>query len=115
MTKLNQTFTIHQGESRTITVTVTDATGAAVNLTGATLIWLMWRTVTDDSVELSKTPTLVNVNGTNDGIEITLDPDDTKSLIPRTYYHECRVTIGSTQAVVFTGHMTVVASTTRPS
>lgn len=111
MTKLGQDFTLWQGEDATVTFTVTDAAGDAVNLTGATLSWK----ATHDNTVITLTPTLTNVNGTNDGVVLTFLPATTKDEPARIYRHEGRAVSGGKENVIFTGKFYLKPSTTKPA
>lgn len=122
MTKTAQDFTMWQGEDLVITVPVTNSAGTAVSLTGATAVrWLLFsgRNAFTQADTASVTKTLgsgiglVNVNDTNDGVQITIDTADTDDLDPTIYYHECRVVDSSSdEQVVFIGNMYLKKSRT---
>jgi hypothetical protein len=121
MTKINQDFTMWQGEDLTLIVPITSA-GAAVSLTGATAVrWFLFsgRSVTVSAPTASLTKTLgsgislVNVSDTNDGVQITIDTNDTDDLTHGIYYHECRVIDSANdEQVVFVGNMHLKKSRT---
>lgn len=113
MTKLAQNVTMWQGEDWVITVPITDSAGAAVSLTGAAAVrWSMFpgRASGTAAAALNKTLgsgiTLVDVDDVADGLQITIDTDDTDGLAPTTYYHECRVVDSAgDEQVVFIGNL----------
>jgi hypothetical protein len=112
MTKLNQDFTIWQGETISLQVPITDGDGNPAGLAGADVTWK----ATAGSASLTKTGTVIDINDTNDGVQIDLDTDDTKSLSPNRYRHECRVVDGTgDHNVVFEGVMVLKASSTKPA
>lgn len=122
MTKTDQDLTMWQGEDWVITVPITNSAGTAVNLTGATAVrWLVFAgkgaqtsaTVAALTKTLGSGVALVNVNGTNDGVRITIDTDDTDDITPGVYYHECRVVdSASDEQVVFIGNLYLKRSRT---
>lgn len=109
-----------QGEDLVITVPITTSAGAAVSLTGATAVkWSLFvgRAPGTATASLNKTLgsgiALVDVDDTDDGVEITIDTDDTDDLKPTTYYHECRVIDASNdEQVVFIGNLFLKKSRT---
>jgi hypothetical protein len=107
MTTENQDVSIVQGDSVTLTVTVTSG-GVAKNLTSATIKWSCARSA-DGSAALSKTTssgiTITNAAG---GIfQVALSKTDTAALLGY-YYHEAEVTdAGGNVSTVMTGHLTV--------
>lgn len=114
MTMENQNFSMHQGEDKEITVPTVDANGNSVDISGATLEWIMQRYINDATNRVTKSPTVVNANDSNDGVQWTLEPADTKDLPARLYWHECRITITGNQSLLFTGWITLKESGTKP-
>jgi hypothetical protein len=122
MTKTDQDLTMWQGEDIVITVPITNAAGAVVSLTNATAVrWLVFpgqnSTSNTSAAVLTKTLgsgiALVNVAGTNDGIRITIDTNDTHNLANGAYYHECRVVDSANdEQVVFIGNLSLKKSRT---
>lgn len=94
MTARNQNFEMHKGDTRTVTVTVTDDDDQAVNLTGATVKWAVANTPTSATLISKQTggSGISITNATGGVFVITLVPADTSSLSARTYYHEAQVT-----------------------
>lgn len=110
----NQDITIKRGTTLPITVTITDANGTAVDLTGAT-VYFTAKTVesdtdaTDTNATITKDVT-VHVDEAGDpsatqGIStIVLDADDT-TVNPANYYYDITVkyaAVGAAEAVVNT-------------
>jgi hypothetical protein len=95
MTKDNQSFSITQGQTLQVTVNV-DASGSttAATLTGATLgFWLdtdinIAASSDADLIYPSSDMSLVNVDGTNDGIRFTILDSDSAALSPGSYFFE---------------------------
>lgn len=114
MTKENQSFTLTQGQSLQITVNV-DASGSttAQALTGATLgFWAGTDAnivATDANLIYPSTDlSLVNVDGTNDGIRFTIPSTDSSGLAVGAYFFEVWAKdTSSNVAPVATGYMSV--------
>ena len=115
MTMISQNFVMWQGEDKTLRIPIVDGDGDPVNLTGSTVRWEMFKP-TADPVAVKTTGdgiTLYNAAGTNDGIQIEIDPADTTDVTDGEYSHECRVTDGAgNKAVVFVGLVTLYYSET---
>jgi len=96
------TSSMYSGDSVSIAVTVTDSTtGAAVNLTGATLTWAL-ATAPGSTATLTKTSTAgdITVGGAGSNVAtVALQPADTASL-GGLYTHELQVVDGA--AAVYT-------------
>lgn len=98
MTSENQDFEMYAGESKVITITVNDAAGDPVDLSGATIKWAV--KVNPDDAEA----TITKNSGEDGGIEIldqetkkgqltiTLAPADTEEKGGVSYCHEAEVT-----------------------
>lgn|SRR5574342_852256 len=113
MTTQNQLLEIWQGEDKSITVTLTDASGNAYGSTaGLTFLYRVTTQATDRSAIIEKTTSAGITNGISE-ITIALDKADTDDLDPGDYYHELRVTDGSAnEDVVFEGIFRLEASAT---
>ncbi len=93
MTKQNQDFTMWQGEDKILEVTVKDESDVVVNLTGATIKWVLAPTV-DGTVSITKETGgsgIVITDATNGVFQVTINAADTASL-EGTFYHEAEVT-----------------------
>ena len=108
MTTNAQDFEIYQGDTKQITIKVTDENGVAKTLTGSSQLWKAYDGAT---VKISKADvdiSLVSVDGTNDAIRFTIDPSDTSSLTAGAYTHEAEVTDSSSNvSTVARGTMTI--------
>lgn len=95
MTKENQNIeNYYAGDSLVLDVTVTDQSGAAKDLTGASIEWGLFPRGSDTAV-LTKTTTGGGVAVTGAGVfEVTVDPGDTTGL-EGLHYHEAEVTDGA--------------------
>jgi hypothetical protein len=108
----SQDFYIYVGDTRSLVITVQDNSGSPVNLTGATIKWVL---VKDDQAVLFKD------NQSNGGVSITnaangqctlsIQAKDTISLTPGAYIHEARMIDSSgNSSIIFTGNVTVQKS-----
>ena len=109
MTATGQNVVTRSGDSRRLQFTVTDAAGAAVDLTGATITWAL-ATKLGGTTLLTKTIGAgITVNGASAGqFYVAVDPADTASLAG-TYYHEAEVVDAlANKATVAVGTLTVI-------
>lgn len=107
-------LTLYAGETRVVEVTVTDETGAVVNLTAATVVYKAnFPTPLSKSVDSGITLT-TPASGV---FEIAFIADDTHHIDSRTSVeHECKVTTATGDtAVAFTGHLAVYNSLHDPA
>lgn len=108
MTTYAQDFEVYQGDTKQITIKVTNEAGAAKTLTSSTQAWKAYDGAT---VKISKADvdiSLVSVDGTDDAIRFTIDPSDTSSLTAGTYTHEAEVTDSSSNVSTVTrGTLTI--------
>jgi hypothetical protein len=83
------------GESFPFRFTITDSTGAPLNLIGTTLRWSIGREVGGGPL-VTKTQTDMTISGAgNNVVSFTLLPADTAALGGATYRHELMVIDGS--------------------
>ena len=91
------TSSMYSGDSVSIAVTVTDSTtGAAVNLTGATMTWAL-ATAPGATALVTKTSTDgdITVSGVSSNVAtVALEPADTAAL-SGVYHHELQVIDGA--------------------
>ena len=109
MTSINQDFTMYAGDSKTLTVTVTDGAGAAKNITSATITWKMLEEQ-GGTVKLTKTVgSGIALTTPSSGIfTVTIAAADTSAFLAGQYYHEAEVTdSGSLVSTVLTGTITL--------
>jgi len=109
MTSEDQNFELYAGESKVLTVTVKDAAGALIDLTGSTIEWIVKRAEDDAAGLITKTTvpitggiTLSNQTTNKGEFTITLLPADTLSLGGASYYHEAEVTDAATNVSTVT-------------
>ena len=119
MTKLNQDFTMFQGEDKQIRVPVTDSDGDPVDMGSFTTVtWLLFTNKAATAATLTKQTggsgiTVISINDTNDGVQILLETDDTHEVAKGTYYHECRGIDGAgNEGVLFEGSLNLKQSKT---
>lgn len=100
----DQNIALYIGEDRTITFSVTDAAGAAVDLGGATAAWKMYaHPLSNVAALLSKSGSIVG-DGSGGQFTVTITDTDTDSINPALYYHEAKVIDASAnETIVSTG------------
>jgi hypothetical protein len=118
MTVGMQDFTLYVGQTKVVTIPVVDSLGAPLNMTGYTKEWGLWQSAYDLQADaiLSKADgaiSLVNVNGTLDGLRFTISAAEALTLrgLEGRYYHEARVKDGSNNE----GPVTIGTVTVEPS
>lgn len=100
-------FEIYSGDSKNLSVTVTDENNNPVNITGAQSI--VWALISGDKVILRKTLSegVMIINGPGGIFQISIAAADTAKLTGK-YRHECRlVTADGMSGIIFTGTLTV--------
>lgn len=109
MTEKKQNFTVIQGDTKVLTIAVTDEAGSAKVLTGSTKRWKAFDNLGVEKISKADGDiTLVNVDGTDDGLRFTLAPSDTVNLAPGPYPHEAEVVdSGSNVSTVTKGTLRV--------
>lgn len=115
MTKRNQHFEMHAGETVDLNVVVTDkATKVRKNLAGATIKWVLYDEATEAAVLTKTTATpgdITDIDGLNGLFTVALAPADTANVAPGTYYHESEVIdSGGAVSVVLTGQVKIFAN-----
>lgn len=86
-------FTLVANNDCLINVTVTDAAGAAVNITGATIKWSLKRNKSTSAALTKTTSSGITITSGSGGIfQISIDAADTTSLLGD-YVHDAVVTI----------------------
>lgn len=93
--------TVYAGDTIQILVTITDENGDAINLAGATAVYVLTTApsaaalVTKDSEVLAD-----NLNLLVGGVaEINLEPEDTEDFVQGTYYHELEVVTADDETI----------------
>jgi len=106
--KMISNFNMTAGDTKQLVITVKDADGDAVSITGSSIKWQCARSLGKASV-LSKTTSsgIQITDGANGVFVVTLSPSDTESLVGN-YYHESQITFSdNTVSTVLVGTMTV--------
>lgn len=111
MTKKNQNFEMYAGDTKDIVITVTNANGAVVNLSGASVRWALKKNVSASQNAYKTTSSGVTLTSPSAGVfTVRLSAGDTQGLQGR-YYHEAEVTdvLGNVSTVT-TGYVTIEPS-----
>lgn len=109
-THTTQNFEVHQGSDKTLNFTVTDESGDAVDITGATIKWIL---ATDQGASASLTKTGSVTSGTSGKFSVSLTGADTDGFSGM-FYHEARVTDGSgTITHVVSGLVNIIGTVTK--
>jgi Ethanolamine utilization protein EutJ (predicted chaperonin) len=108
----SQDFSMYAGDSRNLIVTVTDPNNNVINITGATIKWVL---VNGDQVVRYKDNQsaggITITNATNGQFQVSITSNDTTSLPPGTYQHEARMIDSSgNSSLLFTGNVTISKS-----
>lgn len=97
---------MYQGDTDTVTLYIKDNAGNTVNITGATIAYVIQTSPGVTAGEVSKTATITN--GTAGTATISFVATDTASLTPQVYYHQGTMTDSSGRSkVIFTGNLTL--------
>ena len=108
-----QQFEFFQGDDREITVTVRNAAGALVDLTGATIVWKLLKT-NRQTVWVQKSVgsgIAIKEQGAYKGqFVITLTNAETAGVSVGVQYHEADVTLGGKKSTVVYGGVDVKRS-----
>lgn len=112
----DQNIAMVQGDNKVLSITVTDAAGAAVDLTDATIRWHMSKSVNKRPAALEKaTGSGITITDAANGVfTVTLDSADTESL-RGLFYHEVEVIDGSGNVSTVTkGKITIHPALIKP-
>lgn len=90
MTRTAQDFTMWSGDHKNLTYTVTDSTGASVNLTGASVAWVLSPGPTSGSLVRLTTDSGSGIAVSGCTFTVSLSPAHTSSLAGQ-YYYEAQV------------------------
>lgn len=113
---MSNDFTMFAGDSRTITVTVKNDQGAAVDITGATLKWQAAPSVSGAAVISKTSGSGIDLTSPSTGVfTITLDGADTDALGEGVFYHEAEMVLAGDTSTVLTGSMVVEKTLIRAS
>jgi len=102
-------FTMTAGDTKTLSVTVTEkADASATDISGAVIAWKLAQTLRGGVLISKSTVSGISItSGSGGTFDITIDPADTASLLGD-YYHEAQVTFSTGEiSTVLKGKMTV--------
>lgn len=110
MASINQDFTMYEGNSKRINVTLTEADGSPVNLIGSTIRWVLKKNVYDATTLIIKDTNLgivADADLTTGKFTIKLVPADTNGHVG-TLYHEAELedSLGNITTIL-TGNITI--------
>lgn len=117
MSAIYQSFSMIQGQTVDLRITVTDSDDAAVDLTGGTVRFVMGRspestTLDVDSNASPQTATVVLTTPASGILTVTMTDVVTAALLDD-YYYECKFTDGTgSETVITRGWITVEPSLT---
>ena len=107
-----QNFEIYAGDDTKLGITVTDANGNPVDITGADIIWEAKRSEASATTVLAKNTAtgggIAITDGPNGVFEVTITDTDSAPLVGL-YYHKSVVTLTDDTSTVLTGVLTVLA------
>lgn len=116
MTITGQNFEVYQGDNKQLIITVYDENGAILPLTGYSAVWVAvqqtsFATVLSKSTESGGGISIPDPD--NGQLVVELDKEDTASLSPKLYNHQCEIEDSSgNHSTVTTGYMKVIKSVT---
>ena len=106
-----QNFEMHSGDTKEITITVTDASGSSVALGGSTIVWGLYTAPGASTATVTKTTASGAIAISGNTCTFTLAPADTAGLTGK-YYHELEVTDSSSVVeTTTTGWITIDVDT----
>lgn len=106
-----QNFEMHSGDTKEITITVTDASGSDVALGGSTIVWGLYTAPGASTASVTKSTTAGTITISTNTCTIALVASDTTGLAGK-YYHETEVTDASSVVeTVTTGWLTILLDT----
>jgi hypothetical protein len=109
MAMFDQDFEMFQGDTKQLVVSVVDGDGLAVDLSGATITWKLFKSKSGNVADVTKTigNGLTVTNATAGEFTVDLAEADTVNLIG-TYFHEAKVQdIRGYKTVVMVGKVTI--------
>ncbi len=100
-------FTMFEGDSHILQVTVRDEEGAIVDITGATILWWMAKNnkaiEADVLIQKETGSGITIVDGPGGRFNVAILPPDTEDLGGKSYYHEAEIDDGGNISTVLTG------------
>jgi len=115
MTTEGQNFTIYQGDSKEVIISVTNEDGSVTDLAGYAGAVFVAYNQTLDSIVIQKllADGITIPTPSNGQLVITLDSEDTEDLVPKNYGIQCEIEDAfGNHATVMTGYMKVLRSIT---
>lgn len=108
-------FTMYQGDSHILEVTVIDVDGDAVDITGTDIRWQLAKNVraADPLIAKAVGDGITIVNGPTGRFDVAIDPEDTL-VLKGGYYHEAEVDDGGVISTVLTGKATIKPALIKP-
>ena len=106
-----QHFTLTAGEDRTLSLTGTSSSGAALDITSATMTWRLSKALGTDAL-VTKTP--VVVSGPAGTYTVSLYDSDTTDLASGKYTYQTMATVGTTTTECSRGNIQVSGLTGLP-
>ena len=107
MTKQDQNFEIWSGDHKNLVAAITGSDGAAQDMTGMTIEWIMRPAAEAASLVRRTSAVSGGISISTSTLTISMSPADTVSL-GGTYWHECSASdTDSNVATLFTGWATV--------
>lgn len=92
MTAVGQDFTMRQGDSKIVNITVVDENNEVLDITGVTVNWIMYKRNPDNPILQKTTTSGISLTLPTSGIlTINILPQDTENLLGR-FYHEAEIT-----------------------
>jgi len=113
MTFTGQNVTVYQDTNRTLEVTVYDADGAPLPISGYYFNYVVYKPTTGQVVITKTVGSGITITDGDNGIfEVDLVPAELTPLLGQ-YNHECgSITPAGSDNVIFTGYFKVIASKT---
>jgi spermidine synthase len=110
MPSTGQDFNIYQGAVEVIEIAVTDSTGGLVDLsTFDSLCWILSKDGTEILREPSTELDIINIDGTDDGVRVTLYSSETSELcLGKLYEHQLWGTLSTEARPISVGDVTVL-------
>jgi hypothetical protein len=99
---------LYAGDTKILTIAITDANGNAVDVSTATaIVYGVYGRISSTAI-ISKT-LAGGITVVTSTVTVTLDPEDTADIAPGAYIHECEVTQASGAVyTVLQGKLTII-------
>lgn len=99
MAKIKQDFQIYKGEVKNIILTIKDAAGALVDVSGKDMLYRVSKDSKSTSYMIEKDQSAMEILSTG-VVQISFNHDDTDELKSGLWYHEHRVIDGNNAEIV---------------